>query len=1311
MKFSSSLKLKLIYVFRINDAAHRGCLKVGEATCDNDNVFGLAPNSKALNESAKKRINQYTQTAGIAYDLLYTELTIYNSKKGLCSFNDKEVHSVLERSGIRKKIFDTENKANEWFITDLETVKRAIVAVKEGRESLSSAEVSHDQIPIVFRPEQREAIEKTKKQFRKSNQMLWNAKMRFGKTLSALQVVKDMDFSRTLILTHRPVVDSGWFEDFGKIFYDCPCFAYGSKNNGDSHTSLETRAKQGKCQYVYFASMQDLRGSELVGGNFDKNNEVFATAWDCIIVDEAHEGTQTELGKAVMQELTKANTKILRLSGTPFNLLDDFKEDEIYTWDYVMEQRAKASWDLTHFGDPNPYASLPTMNIYTYDLGRLLHEFVDEDVAFNFREFFRVNDNGTFIHEKDVKAFLNLISKEDKDSCYPFANEEYRNIFRHTLWMLPGVKEARAMSALLQSHPVFQHFKVVNVAGDGDEDEESKDALAAVEEAIGKDPVTTRTITLSCGRLTTGVSVKAWTGVFMLSGSYNTAASSYMQTIFRVQTPATINGRVKEQCYVFDFAPDRTLKVIAETAKISSKAGKTSGNDRKIMGEFLNFCPIISIEGSKMSQFDVPKMLEQLKRVYVERVVRNGFEDKSLYNDELMKLNDLELQEFDDLKKIIGQTKAMPKTNQVDINNQGLTDEQYEELEDLEKKSKKRGKDKQPLTEEEKKRLEELKKKKNNREAAISILRGISIRMPLLIYGAELQDESQEITIDNFASLIDPQSWEEFMPKGVTKQKFNSIKKYYDPEIFCAAGKRIRAMARAADKLSVEERIERITDIFSTFRNPDKETVLTPWRVVNMHLGDCLGGYNFFEKGYETTLSEPRFIDHGEVTANVFAPDSRILEINSKSGLYPLYMAYSIYRARVKNSLFSVSSIEDEQRIWDKVVAENIFVICKTPMAKSITKRTLIGFRKAKINTRYFEDLINQIKNKPEHFIKQVDKFITDRTGIKNMKINAIVGNPPYQIMDGGAGVSAKPVYNLFIEIAKQIAPNYISMIMPSRWFAGGKGLDSFRESMLSDKRISHIFDYVNAKDCFPTASIGGGVNYILWDVNYKGNCSITTIQGTQRDMEQRPLDQFSVFIRYNSAIHIVHKCQSDNSFASIVNSRNPFGLSSNIRGEKTGEIRLITSAGISWLPKSAIDSTNHLLSKYKILMSKVTAEHAGEPDKKGQFKIISRTEIIGPNDVCTDSYLIVGASESKLVVENEYKYIQTRFLRFLLMLSVSSINLSSEKFQFIPLQDFTSNSDINWSRSISEIDTQLYAKYGLSEDEISFIESMIKPM
>ena len=1326
MKFTSSLKLKLIYVFRINDAVHKGCLKVGEATCDNDNVFGLAPNSKALNESAKKRINQYTQTAGIAYDLLYTELTIYNSKHGLCSFNDKEVHSVLERSGIKKKIFDTENKANEWFITDLETVKQAISAVKAGRESLSSAEISQDRNPIVFRPEQREAIEKTKKQFKKGNQMLWNAKMRFGKTLSALQVVKDMDFSRTLILTHRPVVDSGWFEDFGKIFYDSRDFAYGSKNNGDSHTSLETRAKQGQCKYVYFASMQDLRGSELVGGNFDKNNEVFATAWDCIIVDEAHEGTQTELGKAVMQELTKDKTKILRLSGTPFNLLDDFKEDEIYTWDYVMEQRAKASWDELHFGDPNPYASLPTMNIYTYDLGRLLNEFVDEDVAFNFREFFRVNDSGTFVHDKDVSAFLNLITKEDKESCYPFANEEYRNIFRHTLWMLPGVKEARAMSAMLQTHPVFQHFKVVNVAGDGDEDEESKDALVAVEEAIGKDPDATRTITLSCGRLTTGVSVKAWTAVFMLSGSYNTAASSYMQTIFRVQTPATINGRVKEQCYVFDFAPDRTLKVLAETAKISSKAGKTSGNDRKIMGEFLNFCPIISIEGSKMNQFDVPKMLEQLKKVYVERVVRNGFEDRSLYNDELMKLGDLELQEFDDLKKIIGQTKAMPKTNQVDINNQGLTDEQYEELESLEKKSKKRGKDKQPLTEEEKQRLEELKKKKNNREAAISILRGISIRMPLLIYGAELKDESQEITIDNFASLIDPQSWEEFMPKGVTKQKFNSIKKYYDPEIFCAAGKRIRAMARAADKLSVEERIERITDIFSTFRNPDKETVLTPWRVVNMHLGDCLGGYNFFEKGYETTLHELRFIDKGEVTSNVFAEDSHILEINSKSGLYPLYMAYNIYRTRVKNSLFSVSSIEDEQRIWDKVVAENIFVICKTPMAKSITKRTLIGFRRAKVNTRYFEDLINQIKNKPEHFIKQVDKFVSERTGIKNMKFNAIVGNPPYQ--EEGENTRKAPIYHLFYDVAFKLAP-IVTLITPGRFlFKAGQTPMEWMEKMLSDTHFKVIRYFQKSNIIFPNVDIKGGVAIGLRDVN-------------------REFGAIKFFSEFPELVSILSKVSHHVSFVSgefaeMVSSQGIYRFSeyaltnipriSQIQGK--GTAAKITSNAFENLPEIFVQSEQECGNNGVRIMGRVkgsrqirwinsqylqTCEYLNyynvfvpEANGTGAIGEVLSTPVIGvPVIGHTDTFLSIGKFASAEEASACLKYVKSKFARCLLGTLKATQHNPKDAWTNVPMQDFTSNSDIDWSKSIPGIDMQLYAKYELSDEEISFIESMIKPM
>ena len=1316
MKFTSALKLKLIYVFRINDAAHAGCLKIGEATSDNENIWGLEPNSKALNEAAKKRINQYTQTAGISYDLLYTELSVFIKNKTFNAFSDKEVHNVLIRSGIKQKTFDTQHKANEWFVTDLETVKHAIKAVKEGKDSLGAHQISTDKTPIAFRPEQKDAIDKTKKQFKKSNQMLWNAKMRFGKTLSALQVVKELAFTRTLILTHRPVVDAGWFEDFGKIFTekDTP-YRYGSKTNGDTYATLEKNCKNTNTKYVYFASMQDLRGSELVGGNFDKNNELFATAWDFIIVDEAHEGTQTELGKAVLTELRKIDTKVLRLSGTPFNLFDEFKEEEIYTWDYVMEQRAKAEWDELHFGDPNPYASLPKLNIFTYDLGKLITKYADEELAFNFREFFRPNSEGKFVHENDVRSFLNLICKADEHSHYPYSTKEYQKNFRHSLWMVPGVKEARALSALLKTHPVFSSFEIVNVAGDGDEEEANQEALKKVENAIGPNPHETYTITLSCGRLTTGVSVKAWTAVFMLAGSFNTSASAYMQTIFRVQTPATINGRVKEECFVFDFAPDRTLKVIAETAKISAKAGKTSGEDRDILGEFLNFCPIIAMHGSRMSTYDVNSMLAQLKKVYIERVVRNGFEDNYLYNnDHLMKLDNVELTEFHGLKEIIGSTKAMPKSGEIDINKQGFTDEQYDQLDEAEKKSRK----KDELTEEQKKLLKEKEEKRKNRDSAVSILRGISIRMPLLIYGADVNDENEEITIDNFAQLIDPQSWDEFMPKGVSKQLFNSFKKYYEPDVFRAAGKRIRAMARAADSLTIEERIARITAIFSTFRNPDKETVLTPWRVVNMHIGDCMGGYVFYDEAMENPIEQPRYVEQGQVTKDVFSPDARILEINSKSGLYPLYMTYGIYRARLADESAMGFELTPEQHLalWDKTLAENLFVICKTPMAKSITKRTLAGFRKAKVNTRYFEDLINQIIHKPTNFIEKVKlgKSYWKANNNDNMKFNAIVSNPPYQVMDGGHGVSAKPVYDKFVDIAKKITPDYLSLIMPARWYSGGKGLDEFRDSMLQDNKITRLIDYFDSQDCFPGIDISGGVCYFLWDKKYDDKCEIITYRSGNKSIMNRHLSQSEnskSFIRFNEAVSILQKVQEQNeiSFSGIVSSRKPFGLTTNVlleREEKKDTVSIFAYPNNGFIDKKNIPQNTQLIDSYKVFISYAYGERGKFP-----YFVIGKPFIGMPNTCCSETYLLIGPCENLQFAENIISYIKTKFLRFLVLLKKNTQHATNKVYEHVPLQDFTSASDIDWSQSVADIDRQLYAKYGLSEEEVAFIEGMIKGM
>ena len=1147
--------------------------------------------------------------------------------------------------------------------------------------------------------------------------MLWNAKMRFGKTLSALQVVKEEEFTRTLILTHRPVVDKGWFEDFGKIFYDRPNFHYGSRTNGETFEMLESMvakhpsSREGMGMgFVYFASMQDLRGSEQVGGKFDKNNELFSAAWDFVIVDEAHEGTKTELGQNVLKELIKPDTKVLQLSGTPFNLFDDYSEEEIFTWDYVMEQKAKQAWATDNPYEPNPYASLPAINIYTYDLGTLMSEYVEDEKAFNFREFFRTKDTPlcgrgaggeAFIHDKDVDRFLDLLCKDDKDSLYPYSNDQFRRIFRHTLWLVPGVKSARALSTKLKSHPVFGMFQIVNVAGNGDEDEENVEALQMVNKAIGEDPDETYTITLSCGRLTTGVSIKPWTAVFMMAGSFSTSAAQYMQTIFRVQTPFTNHGRMKEQCYAFDFAPDRTLRVLAETAKVSAKAGKQTEEDRRILGDFLNFCPIISIDGSKMKPYDVNKMMSQLKKAQIEKVVQCGFEDGALYNDELLKLTDVELHDFDELKKAIGSTKAMAKTGDIDVNNQGFTNEQYAEKEKLEKKKKK------DLTPEEKARLEELKAMSNQRRNAISILRGISIRMPLLIYGAELNDESQEITINNFASLIDDQSWEEFMPKGVDKERFEKFKKYYDPDIFREAGKRIREMARAADKFTIEERIERIAAIFNTFRNPDKETVLTPWRVVNMHMSDCLGGWCFYDKDFKEPLSIPRYVEQGKVTKDVFRTDAHILEINSKSGLYPLYVAYNIYRARVEAAKQKYGEVSHgfAMNLWDATIEENILVVCKTPMAKSITKRTLAGFRNTRVNAQYYPDLIQNISERPEAVVNTFrdGKHFWKINQDTNMKLDAIVGNPPYQVMDGGAGVSAVPVYHRFVEIAKQSKPNYISMIMPAKWYNGGRGLEQFRNDMLHDRRIRSLYDYIDPHDCFPTVDVAGGICYFLLDKNYNGLCNFVSCRSGNKNPTMRNLSDSEVLIRHQEEVSILSKVQIEGQtyLNSTAYSQKPFGLRTYIKPLEKGDILLRYNGGLGPYESKLVTVNKDLIDKWKIITSCLTAEHAGETDKNGQKRIFSTLEILAPGTICTETYMMLSTFDTQEECINMLQYLKTKFVRALVAMVTATQHMSKANFRFVPLQNFARH----WT------DADLYAKYNLTDEEIQFIESMIKPM
>lgn len=1332
---------KLIYVFNCPYEDHKGAVKVGKASISaSESKDELTPNCKKLEAAAHARIKQYTNTPGFRYDLLYTELAIDNDNK---SFDDYAVHDVLTRSGIKKKRFGNGSTANEWFITDTDTVINAIKAVKEGRLSLKPGEKTTGHNPIKLRPEQDKAVKQTIQHFAKHNIMLWNAKMRFGKTICAMELTKTLGknnnkYKKTIIITHRPDVINGWYDDFEKVFYDKPNYKFGSRTLGESFEKLQQWAEKQENKFIYFASIQDLRESKAVQvdgkeGKFDKNNELFAENWDLVIVDEAHEGTQTSLGEEVVNLLMKKNTKLLQLSGTPFNLLDKDDGKGIYTWDYIMEQRAKEEWKEELLGK-NPYAGLPRMNILTFDISGIDPKYSAymDDKVFNFREFFRVDENGKFIHDSDVCAFLDLMVKKDDKSNYPFSTPEYRSNFKHTFWMVPGTKEAKALSEKIQKHPILQAFKVVNVAGDGDDNideyddynEENK-ALDKVKKAIQEHP--DGTITLSCRRLSTGVTVPEWTAVFMLAGAYSTGAASYMQTIFRVQSPANINGRIKEECYVFDFAPDRTLKVIAEAVKISSGVGRTTTKDREIMQDLLHFCPIISYNGAQMGTYDVNNMLQQLKRVYIDRAVRTGFEDNSLFNQNLLQLDHIDMQKFAALKAIIGGTTNIKQNTDIIINDIGLTDENGKKIE------KPKHKEKKKLTPEQEAELEKLKEAKKNRDAARSILKAIAIRIPMLIYGSNT-DISKDIDIDEFIRIMDDVSWEEFMPKGVSKEVFKEFSKYFDMDVFIGAGNEIRHRVKHADTLDPTNRVKYIAQLFACFKNPDKETVLTPWRVVNMHMSDCLGGYDFFNEKHDEFLIDddknPRYVDVPDVTEEVFGPkDTKILEINSKSGLYPLYVTYTIWRKRCNEEKIDLKKIVDGgqlkskvQQMWDDVITNNVFIICKTPMAKSITQRTLCGYRNVKINAHAFENLVTMIKDgKSKKFIEKATSCDTYnvRCKEKNMKFNAVVGNPPYQVGDGAGGSSdsAMPLYDKFIEQGIQISPRFLSVIVPGRWMVGGRGLDKFRKKMMQDPHLRVLHDFENSNMIFPSnVHIDGGICYFLWDKLYNGDVQhvFTNKQGlvvnTTRSLKN---SYFDYVVRDARILSILSKTTDGKRFSEIVSPRMPYGIDTWLFNEsgRLPEANLqythykdsLTIHGVfglkggakrvkGYIRREVVQDYRDSIDKYKIFFGKTYSTGAINPPEP----------ILGaPKEVCTSTFLMIGPFDTKEERDNCLQYMQTKFFKMLLYFGKGTINVTASVFNLIPLESFTEK----WT------DEKLYKKYGLDQKEIDFIESMIKPM
>ncbi len=716
-----------IYAYElVGVATHTGLLKVGYTS-----------------RSSEKRIGEQTKTAGIKFKIVFEESAMKNDGS---AFTDIEVHRLLRSKKIK-------NPEGEWFECTVKDVKAAVLEIKSGVRNEDNR--SFD---FAMRPEQEEAVNKTityfksykKENPKKTPHFLWNAKMRFGKTFATYQLAKRLGWKKILVLTFKPAVQSAWEEDL-KSHIDFKGWQFISRN-GLSFS--DTKKSQ---PIICFGSFQDFLGKNEAGGIKVKNEWVHAMQWDCIVLDEYHFGSWRENAKDLFGKDSDAEIEIakyqqiekeglseedkidyleknipittnhfLYLSGTPFRAIasGEFIEEEIYNWTYSDEQRAKENWKK----EPNPYASLPRMVMMTYQLPDSIREIAmkGEFNEFDLNVFFSAEGEfkkAKFKYEDEVQKWLDLIRGSftgttidnlklgAKKPPLPFSHAPLLNVLSHTFWFLPSVASCHAMKNLLEQrqNKFYQDYEVIVVAGS--DAGIGVEALPPVQEAMDN-PLKTKTIALSCGKLTTGVSVKPWTGIFMLRNS--SSPETYFQAAFRVQTPWTVKNPdskspnkeeiIKQECYVFDFAPDRALRQIAD---YSCRLNVNDTNPEKKVAEFIHFLPVLAYDGSSMKQIDAAGILDMAMSGTTATLLARRWESALLVNvdnNTLQRLMNNEkamealmsIEGFrnlnQDIETIINKSEAVKKAKK-EANERELTKKEKQELTEQEKEFKSKRKE------------------------------------------------------------------------------------------------------------------------------------------------------------------------------------------------------------------------------------------------------------------------------------------------------------------------------------------------------------------------------------------------------------------------------------------------------------------------------------------------------------------------------------------------------------------------------------------------------------------------------------------
>jgi hypothetical protein len=861
----------------------------------------------------------------------------------------------------------------------------------------------------------------------------------------------------------------------------------------------------------------------------------------------------------------------------------------------------------------------------------------DYKYSFDFTEFFKIS-GGKFVHEAEINSFLDKLASQenrpDDDETvqyYPFADRDTRDVLRHTFWLLPGkggIKIANTLKTLLQNHPVFgTEYKIISAVGTGDIDRQNESALREVNRTIGNQPWQTKTITLSCGQLTTGVTVKPWTGVLMLNNLKS--PSRYLQAAFRAQNPWSyeIDGESynKTDCYVFDFAPDRTLEIVKQYAVKLDTGGGTTGNKIK---KLLNSLPVIAEdETGEMRSLDANDVMTLPLKLDVNEVVNNGFMDNKLFavgnifnlpkdkreeaneylsqlksvknkkqNREETKVNTQDVEFDDEGNPIIDREKVINTTNGL-LGDRKYAEEGSEEAEAVQDAI---DNGEEPETEIasreeiEQKAREQLEdeaqqKKRDEQQQQRDHLRGFSRTIPmfLMAYG------KPDTTLANFDKFVSAAVFEELA--GISIEAFRFLRdecNLFNEDVFNASIHEFLARKQELAKYYLQDAGE---DIFEYIppQSKDNNQIFTPKKVVQQMVDTLETADPAIFKRDNTTFFDPHM----------------------KSGLFIAEIVKRLYRH---------SKIQDEHERIKHILTRQVYGFASTKILLAISQQTI-----ASLNYKLWDNFVLQDEKRLETGLKGA---IMDAWG-DNMKFDVIIGNPPYQQSDGGYRTSASPIYQKFVQQAMSLKPKYLSMIIPARWYSGGKGLDEFRNQMLHDNRLTQIVDYPEASDAFSGVQIKGGVMYFLW--NRDNPSDLTKVFTFQKDKivseMERPLleNGNTTFIRYNQAVSILNKIRAKNepSLSKQISKSKPFGLRSFYKGKTEsfeGSIALHQNAGVGYVAKTEITNNKDLIDKNKVLVPAL-----GSGSDSFPHPILGKPFVVEQNSACTETYIVGGSFDS----------------------------------------------------------------------------------